>query len=73
MILIGLLIFLLLLTFFAPEIYMSIFPISSNPETILAFQVVGLMIIAIIIFRKILFYRCKVCKKWFSMAKYGGL
>jgi len=62
------LIFCLLLTFIAPDLIVG----TLNPDQILTVQIVGLLIIAIVIFRKILFYRCSVCKKWFSMVKHSS-
>jgi len=54
-----------MISFFLPEYIFY----ASSPEHILIFQIIAFLIIAIIIFRKILFYRCNVCKKWFSMVK----
>ncbi|MDR2571864.1 MAG: hypothetical protein LBD23_16420 [Oscillospiraceae bacterium] len=59
-----LIIFMAVISFIAPDIIGT-----TSTQEIWVVRIISLLIIAGIVFFKILFYRCKMCKKWFAMKK----
>lgn len=52
-----------IIAFFAPGI------LSLSPQATLIIRILSVVVIAVVIFVKMLFYRCKDCKKWFALVK----